>query len=232
MTADREKQAECAKVFEKEPAGGTMREIVHSLNNVLAVIQLNASMALESRAGEDAMEEIGEILDAVARGRELVRDLSDMQHPGPAVCRAEESASRVSPALNMSGGMAADRSGEGAKILFVDDEVELARLGQRLLLKNGYRVEFFTDSQAALERFAANPQEYALVITDQNMPGLKGSELAHRILQVRPEMPILLCTGFSAGIARRNLLEQGFCGLLVKPYQPKELLSAVRGVIA
>jgi CheY-like chemotaxis protein len=104
-------------------------------------------------------------------------------------------------------------------------------MGQRLLGKRGYQVVLFTDSREALKVFAADPQGFALVVTDQNMPGMNGIELAGRILRIRPEIPIVLCTGYSTGFSRWNFRDHGFCELLAKPYQPAELLSVVRTIL-
>lgn len=209
------------------------REVVHALNNVLAVIQLNASMALENlAAGQPMEEEIREILDGVLRGRDLIKELSLPPQPeiGPGPGHGGSAPVAAVPAV--SGATPSPESGEGGTILFVDDEIELARLGQRLLIKKGYQVTLFTDSREALAAFTADPQGFALVVTDQNMPGINGIELAGRILRIRPEVPIILCTGYSTGFSRWNFRDHGFCEMLVKPYQPAELLSVVRAVLA
>lgn len=209
-----------------------LRTAVHALNNVLAVIQLNAAMASESLASEKPLEnELNEILAAVVRGKKLLEGLSAVNAPSPAVT-PEQGPGRRTGSRDLSREDPALDPGGGERILFIDDEPELARLGQRLLVKKGYQVSIFTDSQAALEEFAADPHGFDLVVTDQNMPGLNGIELASRILTIRPEIPILVCTGYSNGISRWNFSDHGFCELLVKPYQPAELLSAVRTALA
>lgn len=205
--------------------------LAHALNNVFAVIQLNASMALDSLAsGTSPAGELGEIQAAVGRGKKLLGALrSGSESPGEA--RREEGGRSPDSRSCPPAGPDLD-TGVGKRILFIDDERELAQLGQRLLVKKGYQVSFFTDSRVAFEVFAADPQGFDLVVTDQNMPGLNGIELASRILRIRPEIPILLCTGYSTGFSRWNFREHGFSELLVKPYQPAELLSAVRSIVS
>lgn len=120
-----------------------------------------------------------------------------------------------------------DASG-GERILFVDDEVELALLGRRVLEKKGYKVSFFSGSREALAAFTASPLDFDLVVTDHNMPELTGVELAREILNVRREIPIILSTGYTSKVSTRNFRDYGFCQLLVKPYNPMALVGAVR----
>lgn len=213
-------------------AKGRLRSTIHALNNVLAVIQLNATMAGENLASGKALEgEFEEITAAVARGKQMLEELSALLDAGSA--KGSMEVSGPVPLSRPRSSAEARAEADGAKrILFVDDEKELAQLGQRLLIKKGYQVDFFTDSTAAYEVFAADPQGFDLVITDQNMPGMNGIQLAGKILRLRPDIPILVCTGYSTGFSRWNFQEHGFSELLVKPYQPAELLSAIRTIFA
>lgn len=120
-----------------------------------------------------------------------------------------------------------DASG-GEKILFVDDEEELAMLGRRVLEGKGYKVSFFSGSREALAAFTASPHDFDLVVTDHNMPELTGVELAREILSIRREIPIILSTGYTSKVSTRNFRDHGFCQLLVKPYNPMALVGAVR----
>jgi CheY-like chemotaxis protein len=209
------------------PPGRSVRELVHALNNVFTVIQLNASMALENlAAGQAVREEIQEILDAVHRGRALSKEISAAQRTGTDSAQEHELAPPVASSAT-PGGIFSRQSGKDKKIMFIDDEADLAQLGLRVLRNKGYQVGLFTDSREALQVFAADPQDFDLVVTDQNMPGLNGVELAGRILRIRPEIPILLCTGYCTDFSRRNLKEYGFCEVLAKPYQPTELLAVI-----
>ena len=85
--------------------------------------------------------------------------------------------------------------GEGQRILYVDDEEPLVYLVTRVLERLGYRVSGYCDASAALEHFLAGPDDYAAVVTDLSMPVLSGADLARRILQVRPDMPVIMTSG-------------------------------------
>src|SRR5207248_7099491 len=82
-------------------------------------------------------------------------------------------------------------------ILFVDDETALANLAQAMLTLLGYDIDVYTSSRAALAAFQAAPQRFDLVITDQTMPRMTGAALTLALRHIRPDIPIILCTGFS-----------------------------------
>lgn len=83
------------------------------------------------------------------------------------------------------------------RILFVDDEKVLAELGQELLEALGYHVTARTSSLEALASFRAQPDTFDLVITDMTMPGLTGRDLVRKLLAIRPDIPIIMCSGFT-----------------------------------
>ncbi len=122
--------------------------------------------------------------------------------------------------------------GRGERVLFVDDEPDLAAVGERVLTKLGYRVTALTDSREALARFTAGPHDFQLLITDLTMPGLTGPELAREVHLLNPGLPIVLCTGFSHQDGLRNLAEFGIMRLLAKPLLTHELAQAVREALA
>ena len=86
------------------------------------------------------------------------------------------------------------------KILFVDDEEILAHIGKSMLETLGYSVTAKSDSSEALRLFQSNPAQFDLVITDQTMPNIPGSELAKQLLKIRSDIPIIICTGYSSMI--------------------------------
>jgi len=122
-------------------------------------------------------------------------------------------------------------SGGTERILFVDDEAMLAELGQELLASLGYRVTVTLNSREALNLFRSDPQAFDLVITDMTMPGLTGKELAKELLAVRPDMPIILCTGFSEQINEKQAKEIGVRGYIMKPYTVNSLNTTIRRVL-
>jgi CheY-like chemotaxis protein len=117
--------------------------------------------------------------------------------------------------------------GHGERILFVDDEEVLVQLGSRVLASLGYEPEVATDPTAALSMIAADPNRFALVLTDLTMPKLTGPNLASAIWAIRPNLPIILVTGYSAALTPERVESLGFCRLLLKPCGYHELGLAV-----
>ncbi|TFG37821.1 MAG: transporter substrate-binding domain-containing protein, partial [Desulfobacterales bacterium] len=95
------------------------------------------------------------------------------------------------------------------RILLVDDEEEIIRISQHILEALGYTVTALNGSIDAWKIFQSNPQDFDLVITDMTMPRMTGAELAKKILQIRPDMPIVLCTGFSEQISEEKAKSLG-----------------------
>jgi PAS domain S-box-containing protein len=104
-----------------------------------------------------------------------------------------------------------------ARILLVDDEEMLIRLGKSILKKLGHTVTAFSNSQDALDCFRQDPQAFDLLLTDQMMPGLTGLELAQQCLTLRPDLPIILATGYSESTSKEQALAQGISAILWKP---------------
>jgi PAS domain S-box-containing protein len=116
-------------------------------------------------------------------------------------------------------------------ILVVDDERALAHMIRQMLEDFGYRLEVFTDSREALERFRADPGHFDLVITDQAMPGLTGDRLIQKMLSLRPSLPVILCTGYSERIDEQQAKSLGALAFMVKPLTRQELGRTVRHVL-
>ena len=108
-------------------------------------------------------------------------------------------------------------------ILFVEDEEALARLGEEAMRKLGYEVMVRTSSLEALEAFRANPFRYNAVVTDQTMPHMTGEALSRELLQIRPDVPIILCTGFSHSMTLEKAKAMGIRAFLLKPLLIKDL---------
>ncbi len=122
--------------------------------------------------------------------------------------------------------------GNQESILLVDDEGALLRSVQRILEDLGYQVLSRLDSQDALETFLANPDRFDLVITDQSMPGMTGDQLAVKLLAARPDLPIIMCTGFSNAIDKESAQELGIRAFMLKPFSKNELASTIHNVLA
>jgi PAS domain S-box-containing protein len=118
-------------------------------------------------------------------------------------------------------------AGKG-KILLVDDEEPIINWTQQILLKIGYTVISTTDSLKALEKFKQGPDNFDLVLTDVAMPNMTGLELSKKILEIRTDMPVILCTGFSEGLTAENLQNYGVCDMIMKPIIASELALVVK----
>lgn len=114
------------------------------------------------------------------------------------------------------------------RILFVDDEKVLAELGQELLEALGYTVTAGTSSLEALARFRAKPDAYDLVITDMTMPGLTGRELARELQIIRPDIPIIMCSGYSEFVNSGEAREAGISEFMMKPYVASRMAQVIR----
>ena len=117
------------------------------------------------------------------------------------------------------------------RVLFVDDEEHQSKAMTRLLGHLGYRVSAMTDPVAALWEFRRDPDAFDLVILDQTMPRMTGGELAAAILEIRPETPIILCTGFSEGLTEEQAAALGIRAFLWKPFSSKEIAVTIRRVL-
>ena len=116
-------------------------------------------------------------------------------------------------------------------VMVIDDEPLLVKINQRRLEEIGYKVSVFTDSKKALAAFQEQPDRYDVLVTDQTMPGLTGMHLAQKAMELRPEIPIIMCTGHSETVSKGAALEAGIKKYVAKPLQSDELLSAVAEVL-
>jgi PAS domain S-box-containing protein len=114
------------------------------------------------------------------------------------------------------------------RILLVDDEPDIVAAAKIILEKLGYQVESFSNGQEALEVFWADPDRFDLIFTDQTMPQLTGLELAQEVVKVRPNLPIIICTGFSEALTPEQIKALGVGELVLKPLTPNKLADAVR----
>lgn len=117
------------------------------------------------------------------------------------------------------------------RILLVDDEAMIVELATLLLKELGYQVTSRAQSRQALELFATDPQAFDLVITDMMMPEMTGDQLARKLLAIKPDLPIIMCSGFSEQIGSEEILAIGVKELLNKPITIVELSQKVRTVL-
>jgi PAS domain S-box-containing protein len=117
------------------------------------------------------------------------------------------------------------------RILLVDDETMLAGVMKERLEDRGYTVIARIDSVDALETFRADPQRFDLVITDQTMPEMTGIDLAGNIMSIRPDLPVILCTGFINSAIEEKTMAAGIRAIVLKPISMKRLISLIRDLL-
>ncbi len=117
------------------------------------------------------------------------------------------------------------------RVLFIDDEAILVDMGKDMLERLGYHVTVQHSSLEALETFQNTPDKFDLVIPDQTMPGMTGTDLARRMLQIRPMVPIILCTGYSNLIDEDSIKSLGIKELALKPFTKGEIPKLIRKVL-
>ena len=128
--------------------------------------------------------------------------------------------------------MEAVARGQGARILFVDDEPVLVQIWTAMLRNLGYCVTSHTDSREALEAFRGTPDAFDLVITDQTMPEMTGETLARELLRLRPTLPIILCTGFSYTMSEEKAIALGIRAFHTKPVSRHDLCLTIQRLLA
>ena len=121
--------------------------------------------------------------------------------------------------------------GRGEHILLVDDEVLILSLATRALRSLGYQVTGAGNGQEALEIFEANPNAFDLVLTDLTMPVMSGDQFARAVLQMRSDVPVIICSGYGEEIAASGFGSIGVRTYLRKPIRIRELTAAVRRVL-
>lgn len=117
------------------------------------------------------------------------------------------------------------------RILFVDDEKPLTVIGKNMLEAMGSRVTPHTSSLEALETFRADPRAFDLIITDMTMPQMTGVELAQRAMDIRPDIPVILCTGYNALVDKKSAATAGIRAFVCKPVLRHELATIIERVM-
>jgi signal transduction histidine kinase/ActR/RegA family two-component response regulator len=117
------------------------------------------------------------------------------------------------------------------RILFIDDELTIAKMGKQLLERWGYNVTCRTSSIEALELFRARAHDFDLIITDMNMPNLTGDKLAVELIKIRLDIPIILCTGYSKKMSEETASEIGIKAFVYKPFVKADFAKTVRKIL-
>jgi len=117
------------------------------------------------------------------------------------------------------------------RVLFVDDEDMLIRTVPRMLERLGYTVTAVSDPREALALFRQQPQGFTLVITDETMPGLSGEKLAREMLTIRPDIPIILSTGYSEAVREEGIRSLGIREFIMKPFSTGEIAEKIQAAL-
>jgi PAS domain S-box-containing protein len=116
-------------------------------------------------------------------------------------------------------------------ILFIDDEEMIVDIVRSMLENLGYKIFGKTAPIQALEMFQEEPAKFDLIVTDMTMPKMTGLDLAKRLRQLRPDIPILLCTGFGVDIAEATAANHGIEGIIFKPILMRDMVEKIRAVL-
>lgn len=123
------------------------------------------------------------------------------------------------------------KKGSG-RILFVDDEEEISQMARKMIEFLGYDITTCTSSVEAFELFEVQPDKYDLVITDQTMPEMSGTQLTKNLLSIRPDLPIILCTGHSTVVSAENAADFGIREFIMKPYTLQKFSDAIHKILS
>ena len=121
--------------------------------------------------------------------------------------------------------------GGSERVLLVDDDKQVFEMIKQMLEELGYQVTARISSIEALEVFSEHPEKFDLVIADQTMPNLTGSQLSRELLAIRPDIPIILCTGFSEVITEEKAKAEGIRAFVMKPIVRSKFARTIREVL-
>ena len=116
-------------------------------------------------------------------------------------------------------------------MLFVDDEISIVKMVKRMFERLGYKVETATTPQDALEQFRSKPDHFDLVITDMTMPQMTGVILSEKLMDIREDIPIIICTGQSALVDEEKAKELNLAAFIMKPIDMQETAQTIRKVL-
>ena len=116
-------------------------------------------------------------------------------------------------------------------ILFVDDEMDITFMGKKMLENLGYKVTTRTNSSEAFEEFKRNPGKYSLLVTDQTMPKMLGTELAAKMRKINPDLKVIIITGYIDKLSDAAKSKTGSYEIILKPIKLNEFSKVIRKVL-
>lgn len=203
-------------------------EIASELNNLLQIILGTSGLIENIWEGKPGAKEYFEMLrTSIARAAEVTTGLvelsgtmSDKIVLHPEFARRQKAAAQAAAARPKQ------------RIMVVDDEKMLLILTAELLRDAGYEVVTAPSGFECLDLFRLSPRDFDLVLLDLNMPLMDGEETFQRLRALRPDVRVMLCTGYVQQERLNHMLEAGLCGFVQKPLGPQEYLASVRAVLA
>jgi len=122
-------------------------------------------------------------------------------------------------------------SSKKKRVLYIEDEGIVINVAKLILERLGYEVEVSMRCHEAIKLLKSRPDNFDLVITDMSMPGMNGIELSQKLLEIRPDIPIILCTGFSELIDEKETRKTGINAIIPKPFMLDDMAKVIRKVI-
>ncbi|MDI6797390.1 MAG: response regulator [Desulfatibacillaceae bacterium] len=207
-------------------------------------IQISVDYHCSPRAGNGSDQFALELMGAGANGKNgssglaLAKQTAKAHNGALTVETDGETGGRISLFLPIASdrpkqrpGPFADLPGGSESLLIVDDEINLLIPWKAALTDIGYKVATAQSGRAALLLFAENPAGFDLVITDRTMPIMPGERLAREIHKIRPDIPVIMCTGHSGSVTDEMLKKQGLSACLHKPLRMQSLAVTIRRVL-
>ena len=198
------------------------------LNNLLQIISGTSSLIEQaSKSQPDSQPHFATLRTSVDRAGKVTAGLAK-EAGGP------DEQALVNPELAALGKKKAAVSAQkkGQWILVVDDEQATLGLVSRILIDADYLVTTAQSGFECLEYFRQRPYQFDLVLLDLTMPFMDGEETFDRLREIRPDMPVVICTGFIQHPRLHGLMARGLAGFLRKPCAPDEMLTHIRKILA
>jgi CheY-like chemotaxis protein len=199
--------------------GWLSREQRHAFKNIFSIILANAEMLGEDLDNTGQVRRrLERIVAASRRGEQLVAQIGNAA-PLPPALNAEQTATAPESVRSVG------------QVLVVDDEPDVVEIIQRYLERDGLKVQGCVNSREALEQVQAHPLRFDLVITDFDMPHLSGLALCDQLHGLRPDLPIVMVTGYDRRTSGERIADLGVRAVLPKPINKNDLLNTVRRLL-
>jgi CheY-like chemotaxis protein len=215
-----------------EAVGRLADGIAHDLNNILGAIIGYSELAAHDKDDTIRRKHIDEVLKASERAKDLVGRILAFSRRTEQENNPIDMRIIVKKALNLHGSVEKTLNLQGReRILFVDDDKGLVELGRQILEGFGYHVTTRTNSMEAIQTFLDTPDAFDLVITDMTMPHMSGADLVQELIRARPDIPVILCTGFSEYMTEEKAMQLGIKAFMKKPLTRQGMAKVVRDVL-